>query len=392
MAVGAATVINVRLVDALTVRATFAYALSREATVRASGRRRLSHNSSMGIVEPGSYSNEAYMIGRYFSGILVSALIAPAFSTMAHAAATPEWKPDKRIEMVVPSGPGGGNDRLLRIIQKTMQDRKLADVPVTIVNKPGAGQVVGLAYLNQQLPDGNHIAIVSVSFMTNYITARSPIGHTDIVPIAHLFGEYVGFAVKPDSRVKSAKDLLAMLKADSGSVSASMSGGGAGNHNHLALATVTNAVGGDVRKLKTVSYASGREATLAVLGGHVDIGVAPAATLLPQVQSGQLRMIGITAPKRLDGPFAQVPTWRELGADAVVSNWRAIIATRGTGPQQVAYWENVIARVVETEDWKKMLEDDALTNQFMGSADTRNYLNAQFEELRALLVALGLAK
>jgi putative tricarboxylic transport membrane protein len=309
-----------------------------------------------------------------------------------HAAAAPEWKPDKRIEMVVPSAPGGGNDRLLRIIQKTMQELKLADVPMTIVNKPGAGQVVGVTYINSLPPDGHHIGIVSVSFMTNYITGRTPIGHTDIVPIAHLFGEYVGFAAKPDSKIKSGKELLAMLKADPGAISVSMSGGGAGNHNHLALATVTSAVAGDIRKLKTVSYPSGRDATMAALGGHVDLVVAPAATLLPQVQSGQLRMIAITAPKRLDGHFAQVPTWTELGAKAVVSNWRVIVAPKGTGPQPVAYWENVVARVIETDDWKKMLDEDELTGHFMGSAETRKYLASQYEELRGLLATLGLAK
>jgi putative tricarboxylic transport membrane protein len=323
---------------------------------------------------------------------LAFVLIGVSFPAMLQAAAGTEWKPEKRIEMVVPSAPGGGNDRLLRIIQKTMQERKLADVPMTIVNKPGAGQVVGVAYMNQQPADGHHIGIVSVSFMTNYITGRSPIGHNELTPIAHLFGEYVGFAVKPDSKIKTGKDLLAILKADAGAISASMSGGGAGNHNHLALATVTSAVGGDIRKLKTVSYPSGRDATMAVLGGHVDLGVTPAATLLPQVQSGQLRLIAITAPKRLDGPFAQVPTWTELGAKAVVSNWRVIAAPRGTGAQPVAYWEDVVARVVETEDWKKMLEDDELTSHFMRSAETRHYLNAQYEELRALLIALGLAK
>ncbi len=332
------------------------------------------------------------MIATRAFGRLACVVLATSFPLAVRAATAPEWRPDKRIEMVVPSGPGGGNDRLLRIVQKTMQERKLSDVPMTIVNKPGAGQVVGVAYMNSQPPDGHHIGIVSVSFMTNYITGRSPIGHTDLTPIAHLFGEYVAFAVKPDSKIKTGKDLLAMLAADPGSISASMSGGGAGNHNHLALATVTRAVGGDIRKLKTVSYPSGRDATMAVLGGHVDLGVAPAATLLPQVQSGQLRMIAITAPKRLDGPFTGVPTWSELGAQAIVSNWRVIVAPRGTGAQPVAYWEDVIARVVETEDWKKMLEDDALTSHFLRSAETRGYLSAQHDELRALLRALGLTK
>jgi putative tricarboxylic transport membrane protein len=310
---------------------------------------------------------------------------------LIHAASTPDWRPDKRVEVVVPSGAGGGNDRLVRIIQKTVQERKLADAVITIVNKPGAGQVVGIAYLNQQPADGHHIGITSVSFITNYIMGRSPIGPNELTPLALLFAEYVGFAVKPDSKIKTGKDLLAALKADAGSISASMSGGG-GNHNHLALAIVTTAVGGDIKKLKVVAYPSGKDAMMALLGGHVDLAVAPAATLLPQIQTGQLRMIAITAPRRMEGAWAQVPSWRELGADAVVSNWRVMVAPKSLSPPATAYWENVLARVVETEDWKKMLEEDVVTGQFLKSVETRSYLNAQHDELKAVLSGLGMAK
>lgn len=317
---------------------------------------------------------------------------AAVISLTAGAATAPDWKPDKRVEIIVPSGAGGGNDRIVRVIQKAVQERKLSDAVLTITHKPGAGQVVGLAYLDQLQPDGHHIGIATVSFMANYITGRSPIGHNDVTPLALLFAEYVGFAVKTDSKIKTGKDLLAALKADSGSVSVSMSGGGAGNHNHLALATITSGVGGDVKKLKTVAYPSGGAAITALLGGHVDLAVAPAATLLSQVLAGNLRMIAITSPKRLEGPFAQVPTWREQGANAVVSNWRVMIAPRGTPAPPTLFWENLLARVVETDEWKKMLDDAALTSHFLKSAETQTYLNAQYEELRGLLVGLGLAK
>ena len=321
-----------------------------------------------------------------------AAMLAAVLPTLAGAAATPDWKPDKRVEIVIPSGAGGGNDRIVRLIQKTVQAGKLTDAVMTISHKPGAGQVVGLAYINQLPADGHHIGITSVGFMTNYITGRSPISHNDITPLALLFGEYVGFAVKADSKLKTGKDLLAALKADSTSISASMSGGGAGNHNHLAFATVASAVGGDVRKLKTVAYASGGEAAIAAVGGHVDLAIAPAATLLPQVRAGTLRMIAVTSPRRLEGQLAQVPAWRELGANVVVSNWRVIIAPRAVPAPPVAFWENVFARVVESDDWKKMLDDDVLSGPFLKSAETRAYLNAQHDELRAVLVGLGLAK
>lgn len=129
-----------------------------------------------------------------------------------------------------------------------------------------------------------------------------------------------------------------------------------------------------------------------MLGGHVDLTIAPAPTLLPHLLSGQLRMIAITAPERQEGALAAVPAWREQGVNAVVSNWRVMLAPRGATPQQAAYWENVFARVVETDEWKKMLERDVVAAHFLRSAQTREFLNAEYEGLKPLLSAFGLAK
>lgn len=323
---------------------------------------------------------------KIFRMSMLAALCACALPAVAA-----DWKPDKRVEIVVTSGPGGGNDRIARMLQKIIQDHRLVDVVTTVVNKPGAGQVVGLSYLNQHAGDGHYMAISSVSFLANFVAGRSAISHTDVVPVALLFTEYVGFAVRPDSSIKTGRDLLAVLKADAGSISTAISGGFA-NHNYIALGAVTRAVGGDIKKLKVALFNSGHESMTAMLGGHVDLLVAPAATTLPQFQAGKLRLIAITAPKRLEGAFSEVPAWRELGANAVVSNWRIMLGPRGMTPQQASYWDSVLARVVETDDWKKMLERDLLTGDFMRSPDARNYLQAQHDELKVVLAEFGLLK
>ena len=321
-----------------------------------------------------------------FGAIVVAALIPPAA-----AAAEAQWKPDRRVEIIVPSGTGGGNDRIGRLMQSIIQNKQLVDVTTTIVNKPGAGMALGMAYLNQHPSDAHYLLITSVGFLTNHITGRSPYSHRDVTPVALLFEEYVGFAVRPDSRLKTGKELIAALKADAGSISTSMASG-AGNHNHLALAGVTRQVGSDVKKLKVVAYPSGGQAMTAMLGGHVDLVVAPAPTLLPQLQQGLLRMIAVTAPKRLGGALATVPTWREQGVNTVVSNWRVILAPRGVTAEQTAYWENVLARVVESGEWKEMLEQSVLTAHFLRSGETRKFLAEEYDEMKQTLEALDLVK
>ncbi len=314
--------------------------------------------------------------------------VALAVGLSAHAA---EWKPAKRIEVVVPNAPGGGNDRLVRLVLKIAQAQKLIEPVVNVIHKPGAGVVMGLMYLNQFAGDGHHVAIISSTFLGDYVSGRSSISPTDITPIAQLFTEYVAFAVKPDSPIQSGKDIVARLKADAASLSTSLSGG-LGNHNHIALAMVARAAGADPKKLKVVVYSSGADAITAALGGHVDVLVAPAASVLPQVQAGRLRFVALAAPKRLEGAFASVPVWKELGANVVTSNWRAIVGPRGLPPPQTGYWENVLARVVASDDWKKMLERDLVTPEFLRGSRMRDELKADAEELKAIMTELGLVK
>ena len=333
------------------------------------------------------------MMGRIVPGkrCLVTALMTWGVLTCGYCAAA-DWKPDKRVvEVVVPNVPGGGNDRIVRLVIKIAQERRLVDAIMNVVNKPGAGTVMGLTYLNQHQGDGNYIGIISATFTGDYVTGRSTFGPGDITPIAQLFSESVAFAVKPDSGIKSAQDLLARLKADSASISTSIAGG-AGNHNHIALALVARAAGGDVRKLKIVRFNGGAESITAALGGHVDMVVTPTATALPHVQGGRLRLLAITAPRRVPGAYASVPTWKDVGANVVVANWRAIVGPRGmTGPQ-VAFWENVLSRVVQDGEWKQMLERDSLEGDFLKSGETRAQLTAELEELKTIMGELGLVK
>ena len=319
---------------------------------------------------------------------LAAALLA--LHACGHVAAA-DWRPDRRVEIVVPSAPGGGNDRIVRLMIKVSQEQRLVDANITVVHKPGAGVVMGLTYLNQHPGDGNYIGIISATFMGDYVTGRSTFGPGDITPIAQLFSESVAFAVKPDSGIKSAQDLLARLKADSASISTAIAGG-VGNHNHVALALVARAAGGDVKKLKVVRFNGGAESITAALGGHVDMVITPTATALPHVQAGRLRFLAITAPRRLPGAFASVPTWKDAGANVVLSNWRTIVGPRGMTPPQIAYWENVLARVVASDEWKQMLERDSLENDFLKSGEARNQLKLEQEELKAIMGELGLVK
>ena len=325
--------------------------------------------------------------GRLWGGL---AALLSALLSCAHAA-VPAWRPDKAVEIVAQSGPGGGTDLTARLIQKILQDRRLVSVPVTVANKVGGGGNVGLAYLAQRQPDGLCLEIATALLLTNRIIGTSAYHYTNFTTIAQLNSEYVAFAVRVDSPIHSGRDLLEILKRDATSLSIAV-GTSLGGANHIAAAMAARAVGANARKLKTVVFKSSVESVVALLGGHVDLVVSSASLLAPHFRAGTLRVLAMSAPRRSEGPFAVVATWREQGQDIVSDNFRALIGPPSMSGAQLAFWEEVFSGLAQTTEWKKEMESNLWENNYLGSAESLKYFESQFEISRRVLSELGLAK
>lgn len=336
-----------------------------------------------------NHSNCTAAWNRNWTPAALFALAAALAITAAHAQA-PAWKPEKAIEIIATNAPGGGSDRILRIMAKVLQEGRHVEVPVTVVNKPGGGSSVAYAYLNQHPGDGHYLVLGSKSLLTNNIVGRGP-SYTELTPVAHLFGEYISVTVKPDSPIKSGRELVERLKKDPGALSFGIATS-LGAPNHQGAATALKEAGIDIKKMRTVIFPSGGAASTAMLGGHVDVVPITAAFAASMLRQGQVRLLAVAAPARLPGVLAEVPTWREQGYDAVVSNWRIFIGPKGMTAAQIAYWEEALRRMVESDEWKKELEANFWTSEFMRSVATRKYLERDNIQLRAFLVDLGLAK
>jgi putative tricarboxylic transport membrane protein len=306
-------------------------------------------------------------------------------------AQAPAWKPEKPVELIAPSAPGGGTDKTARLIQKIWQEKRTLEGPISVVNKSGGQGQVALTYLKSHAGDPHFLEIVSAVLLTNHLNGASAFSHADFTPVALLNSEYVVFAVKADSPLRSLKDLIARLQKDVGSASIAV-GTSLGGVNHVAAGHVARAAGADARKLKTLVFKSSAESAIAVLGGHVDVAISSASILLPHFNSGTLRFLAVSAPKRVPGPYASVPTMREQGVDAVVDNFRMLIAPPGTASTQVAWWEQAVAKLSGDAEWKKDLDQNGWENVYMGSRDTRKYLDGQYAELKSVLIEMGFAR
>ena len=305
-------------------------------------------------------------------------------------AAQPGWKPERPVEIVVTCQPGCGPDIAARVIQKIWQDHGIVQVPSVVVNKAGGGGAVAFSYLHQKPGDGHAIVLSGAGAVVNSIIGRG-VGYKDITPLAMMAAEYVGVAVRADSPLKGGRELMDLLKKDPQSVVFGISNS-LGNANHQAVALALKVQGIAPGKARNVVFQSGANAIAALLGGHVQVVPASVGLWVGPFNAGQVRLIAVSAPKRMGGDFAQVPTWREQGVDAVVSVWRMITAPPGLTPAQAAFWRDALKRTTESPEWKRDLEVNYQSDEFLAGAELDRALDALYAQLKPLLTDLDLAR
>ena len=320
-----------------------------------------------------------------------SSVVLLATLLMLAGSAFAQWKPQKPVEIIVGTGAGGGQDKTARSLARLLTEQRLLEPAVNIVNKPGGGGAVGWAYLNQHAGDAHYVEITNTTLLTNQINGRSAIGYADITPLAILYSESVAISVRTESLLMMGRDLIERLRKDSASLSVSV-GSSTGGPNHIAYALIAKAAGGDVRKLRTVVFQGGGEAVTATLGGHVDLISSAANNVIPFLAAGKMRVLGITTPQRLAGALANVPTWKEQGIDVHITNWRLLAGPKNMTAAQIAFWDAAIARLVKSDEWKKDLEANVFENTYMNSEATKRYLKSEYDQFRAALTEVGLAK
>ena len=318
-------------------------------------------------------------------------LLGPILALGALQAGAQAWVPQKNIEIVVGSAPGGSNDKTARAVEKIITAKKLMPGTLTVVNKPGGGGNLQLSYMGQHQGDAHFVMVTTPTLLSAHITGNSPMGHGDFTPIASMVNDYVVYAVNAASPIKTGKDLVERLKKDPRSVSIGFSTG-LGTHNHIAAALLMKTIGGDPKALKVVSFKGAAEAITTLMGGHIDLVTTAAGNVAAHVVSGKLRVVAVAANQRLYGDLAQVPTWKEQGVDLVWGNWRAIMGPKGLTPAQVATWEAALRKVVESPEWKEDLEKNYWSNDFTTGEQFKKDLAQDYANMRLVLVELGLAK
>ena len=127
------------------------------------------------------------------------------------------FKPSKPIEIVVHTGPGGGNDVFIRAVLATLKKDNLTQDQFVVVNKSGGGSANAMNYLREKAGDSHTLGVYASVFVSDVLVQESaPLGLEKITPVAGLVSEPAMVVVRSDSPYKTMADLIAAAKAQPG--------------------------------------------------------------------------------------------------------------------------------------------------------------------------------
>jgi len=265
------------------------------------------------------------------------------------------WKPSRAVQLVAGTPPGGGLDRVARALAQALEDARVLDVPVEVLNVPGDGaRRAWTEVIDRHGGDAHVLGISSPNLTTDYLVGVASFEHRKYTPIATLVNEYIAFAAASGSDLKSGADLLARLRNAPRQVTVALSTA-LGNPNHVALAKLARHAQADVSALKVRVFDSAVDAVADVVQGNAHVCAVTAATVLKELAAGNLRVLTISSPQRLDGALASAPTWAEQGVDCVIGAWRGVSGPAGLTPEQVKFWADCMRAAAQQESWRAQL-------------------------------------
>lgn len=324
--------------------------------------------------------------GRVLCAALALSLCAIPGAIFAQAQS---WSPQRNVEFVSPTPPGGTLDATIRMIQHVVSEQKLIPVSSSVMNRPGGQHAVAYNAIKQRPGDPHVLGLATSLLLLNHIAGSSPISHTDLTPIALVTTEYFAFVVPASSPFQTGRDVIEALKKNPDALTI---GTGSITH-HVIVGALMQAANVDMKRVKIVVLEGGKQ-SLAAAGGHVDVAVsALGGAVMPLVTSGKVRVIAIGAPQRMAAPLASVPTWSELGyRNANYEGWRAIVAAKGLTSQQIAYWEGVMRRTIDSRMFREIAEKNQWEPAFKGSEETAKFMDSEYGRTRGVMSYLGLIK
>jgi len=315
--------------------------------------------------------------------LIVTALLAGSLFANGQGESSSAAYPDKTVEFVVPASAGGGSDTLARLILDIIQKNNLVDGTIVVVNKPGGGGAVGMAYTAGQKGDYTIMTMNAAQALAGRTTPA--LEKTEFSYLANLAMDNVLLVAKSDGPYQTFADALAAIKSNPESISV----GVADNLDQLCVTQINMEAGADYT---TVYFDSAGEITTALLGEHIQLGIFNPNECLGQIKAGTMIPLAAFSTERLESPLENVPTFGELGYPNIsFQMFRSIMGSPGMSEEAQKYWSDVMKKVTETDEWKiNYVQKKGLEGRFMSYDEYGPYHVKGTEKLYEMGKSIGM--
>lgn len=289
------------------------------------------------------------------------------------------------LTQLVGAAPGGGWDTVARELQNAMREQGIVANP-RVLNVPGAAGTIALEQLVQMSGQGDMVMITGTVMVGGIAVNRVEHRLTDTTPIARLADDYEAVVVPMDSAFQSLDDFIAALKAEPGAVS--FGGGSLGGTDHLLVALLAQEVGVNPKEINYIPFAGGGEAVSALLSNSVAAGVSGYIEFSDQVEAGNLRLLGLSAPEPIEG--IPGPTFRQAGYETYLPNWRGVVAPPDLEPHEKDELIQIIRETTATREWQETLTRNRWVDSYQEGAEFEAFIRSETDRIEAIIEELGL--
>ena len=314
------------------------------------------------------------MVSGLWIAFIASALLIPLQSAFAQAF------PGKVVRIVIPFSLGGSNDLTARVLLPHLTERWKQQVIVD--PQVGAASTVGSAYVARAAPDGHTILFTSTQYAYAPITfAKLPFDPlNDLMPVTLVTTSPQIIVAHPSLPVKTPKELVAFARARPGELTIGTPGNTLPTLSFLSLAKVT---------MEPIPYKGAGPLNIAVMGGHVSLGIGAISSWLGTIQSGRVKPIGVCSLTR-SALYPDAPPMAEAAPGFEAIAWFGMFVPRGTPPTVIKKIRDDIADILKDPAVIKGMHNIGGEPSGMATEEYAKFVRAEIEKWGKVAKAAGI--
>lgn len=303
---------------------------------------------------------------------IATALVAASLGALGLSPAVADWQPNRPVEFIVASGPGGGTDQFARLVQSIIQKHDLMPVPVIVANKGGGAGSEAFVYAKGAAGDPNKVVFGTNNEWLLPLVTKMGYQSSDLRPVASMAVDEFILWTSAEAPYKTAGEFIeAARKQNSGM---KVAGSQSKDTDQILVRRLEKAAG---VKFTYVPFKSGGEAAVQLAGAHVEANTNNPQENVGQWKAGKVRPLCVFSPQRLSYKeavangmsWADIPTCVEAGIPLETYQMpRTVWLPKDTSDEQVAYYAAVLDKVRQSPEWKQWLERSSQSEAFVTGA------------------------